>query len=194
MPEEPEIETEKLREAVHEELEEDDSGFLRRIALTTALLAVLAAVASLQAGDTVNEALVLKAELARLQAQASDQWAYYQAKGIKGAVSEAAANAWAAAGRPAPSAVAGGAQRYASEQAAIRRTAETYEKERDRRSDEADRLLERHHGFANSVGLFQVAIALGAVAALTRQKLIWWGSVLLGAGGTALLVLSYAPG
>jgi hypothetical protein len=81
MPEGPDIETDKLHEAIHEEMEKDGGGFLKRIALTTALLAAFAAIAALQAGATVNEALVLKTEATRLQAQASDQWAYYQAKG-----------------------------------------------------------------------------------------------------------------
>ncbi len=77
MPEEPEVETEKLHEAIHEAFErEGGGGFLRQIALTTAILAALASVASLRAGATVNEALVLKTEATRLQAEASDQWAY----------------------------------------------------------------------------------------------------------------------
>ena len=40
------------------------------------------------------------------------------------------------------------------------------EQARDRKSEEADRLLVRHHGFANAVALFQIAIALGAVLLL----------------------------
>ena len=60
MPEDPEIETEKLSEAIHEELEKEGGGFLKRIALTTAVLAGFAAVAALEAGSKVNEALVLK--------------------------------------------------------------------------------------------------------------------------------------
>ena len=47
-------------------------------------------------------------------------------------------------------------------------TGEGEERERDEKSKEADQLLVRHHGFANAVALFQIAIALGAVAALTR--------------------------
>ena len=94
MPEGPEVETEKLHEAIQEELEHDGGGFLKRIALTTAILAALAAIASLKAGATVNEALVLKTEATRLQAEASDQWAYYQAKGLKAAVQEASSTPW----------------------------------------------------------------------------------------------------
>ena len=81
MPEGPEIETDKLHGAILEEMEKEGGGFLKRIALTTAVLAAFAAVAALQAGATVNEALVLKTDATRLQAQASDHWAYYQAKG-----------------------------------------------------------------------------------------------------------------
>jgi hypothetical protein len=49
-------------------------------------------------------------------------------------------------------------------------------------------LLHRHHGFANAVALFQVAIALGAVTALTRSTPVYVGSLLLGAAGLALFV------
>ncbi len=44
------------------------------------------------------------------------------------------------------------------------------EKERDAKSSEADHLLHRHHRFANAVALFQVSIALGAVAAKTATQ------------------------
>src|SRR5512143_3169275 len=102
MPEGPEVETERLHEAIHEELERDGGSFLRNIALTTALLAALAAISSLRAGGTVNEALRLETEATRLQAQASDQWAYYQAKGVKASVSEAILESWKAAGKEPP--------------------------------------------------------------------------------------------
>src|SRR5689334_13428424 len=124
MPEGPEVETEKLHEAIHEELEREGGAFLRSVALSTALLAALAAIAALQAGDSVNEALVLKAEATRLQAAASDQWSYYQAKGIKAAVQEASASAWKAVGKTSPPEFAAAAQRYAGEQAEIKTKAE----------------------------------------------------------------------
>jgi len=189
MPEGPEVESEKLHEAIHEELEREGGVFLRGVALTTALLAALAAIASLRAGATVNEALVLKAEATRLQGAASDQWSYYQAKGIKAAVQLATASALKAMGKvPAPGFEAD-AKRYASEQTDIRAEAEKLEKERDEKSHEADELMHRHHAYANAVALIQVAIALGAVAALTRMRLVWFGSVLLGVIGLVLFLL-----
>ena len=93
MPEEIEVDTDRLREEIDKEVESIGGSLLRNIALTTAILAALAAVASLRAGATVNEALVLKNEATTLQAQASDQWAYYQAKGIKSAVAQSSASA-----------------------------------------------------------------------------------------------------
>ena len=190
MPEGPEIETEKLHETIHEELEHEGGSFLKRIALTTALFAAVAAIAALKAGATVNEALVLKTEATRLQAEASDQWAYYQAKGIKGATAEAARTSWLAIAKEPPAEYSEKQKRYAEEQKEIEKKARELEKKRDEKSAEADHLLHRHHGFANAVALFQVSIALGAVAALTRSHPVWWGSMLLGGAATALFLLT----
>lgn len=191
MPEEAEIDTDKLHEAIHEELEHDGGSFLKRIALTTAVLAAFAAVASLQAGATVNEALVLKADATTFQAQASDQWAYYQAKGIKSAVQEASRTAYLAASKMPPPEFEDTVKRYAKEQQEIQKQAQQLEHKRDEKSEEADHLLARHHAFANAVALFQIAIALGAVAALTRIRLVWWGSMATGLAAIALFAMPF---
>lgn len=187
MPEAPEVETERLHETIHEEAEHGGS-LVKAVALTTALFAALAAVASLLAGSTVNEALVLKNDATTLQAQASDQWSYYQAKGIKAEMLDATAAAWQAAGRPVPPSVATAKERYGREQAAAQTEAHRLEHARDGKSAEAEHLLHRHHLFAASVAVLQVGIALGAIAALTRLKIAWLGSCLLGAIGAALFV------
>lgn len=194
MPEEPEIETEKLHEAIHEELEKGGGSFIRSIALTTALLAALAALSSLEAGATVNEALVLKTEATRLQAEASDQWAYYQAKGVKASVAEGAAAAFAAAGKEAPPAYEERRRRYVLEQDAIQEKAKEREREREAKDREADHLLHLHHRYAAAVAFFQVSIALGAIAALTRIRLVWLGSMALGAAGIVFALLGLAGG
>jgi hypothetical protein len=188
VPETPEIETDKLDEKIHEELEHSGGSLLKAIALSTALFAALAAVAALRAGSTVNEALVLKTEATRLQAEASDNWAAYQAKGIKSAIQQASESSWIAAGKQPPSSFADERQRYAREQLAIERVAREKEAERDKKSAEGDHLMHQHHRFANSVALFQVAIALGAVAALTRVRPIWYASIAIGLSGAVLFV------
>ncbi len=191
MPEDIEIDTDKLREAIDREIERDAGSLLRSIALTTAVIAALAAIASLEAGGTVNEALALKTEATRLQAEASDQWAYYQAKGLKATVIAAQRNVWAALDKPAPAELANEVTRYSDDQAKSREKAEALERERDAKSAEADVLMHRHHYFADSVALLQVSIALGAVAALARKRVVWLGSVLLGVCGVGLFALAF---
>ena len=186
MPEEIEVDTDSLRESIDREIERQSGGLLRTIALTTALFAALAALASLEAGGTVNEALALKTEATRLQAEASDQWSYYQAKGLKAAVADAQKNIWLALDKTPPADLATNAARYLDDQKTSREKAEALEHERDAKTDESNALMHRHHYFADAVALLQVAIALGAIAALTRRRAAWVGSAILGVIGCGL--------
>jgi hypothetical protein len=68
----PEVELPNL-----EELEEIKAKvFTKRIALTTAIFAVLLAITSLGGNNAMKEMLLL-------QQQASDQWAFYQSKALR---------------------------------------------------------------------------------------------------------------
>src|SRR5579859_109400 len=131
MPEEPEVDIDKLHEEIHEEVEREGGWLLKAIALTTALFAALAAVAALHAGGSINEVLVLKTDATRLQAEASDQWAAYQAKGIKSGLQEAAASAWIAQGKQPPPSFDSERKRYAREQADLALVAHAKEHGRD---------------------------------------------------------------
>src|ERR1700734_2885304 len=64
-----------------EEREQESKKFTTRSAVTASILAVLAALGSLLAGHTANDA-ILK------QTQATDQWALFQAKGTKAHIFE----------------------------------------------------------------------------------------------------------
>ena len=191
VPEGPEVDTDKLRETIDEEIEKEGSSLLRTVALTTAILAALAAIASLKAGGTVNEALALKTESTRLQAEASDQWAYYQAKGLKATVTEVSRNTWIALDKTPPADLAKNEERYAEDQKKSKEKAEELEKQRDEKSAESDHLMHRHHFFAQSVAFLQVAIALGAVAALTRKGVVWVGSLVLGLAGAGVFAYAF---
>lgn len=183
MPEAPEVDTDKLREAIDEEIEKEGGTLLRTIALSTAVFAALAAIASLKAGGSANEALVLKTVATRLQAEASDKWSYYQAKNLKATVTELSKNTWLALDKTPPEDLTNSLDKYAEDQRKASDEATALEHERDAKSEEADHLMHGHHFFAQSVALLQVAIALGAVAALTRKRIVWFGSVLLGVAG-----------
>ena len=192
MPEEPEIDTDKLREQIGEEVDRG-GALLKRIALSTALLAVFATLPALKAGATINTALMFRTEGTRLQAEASDQWAFYQAKGLRAAIEDVARTAWLAQGKEPPSEYAEKREHYVAEQKEIEAKAREKEQERDVKLVESDHLLHAHHGFANAVAIFQVSIALGAVAALTRSRAVWLGSLLLGIGGVVLLGITLLP-
>jgi hypothetical protein len=188
MPEEPEIDSDSVRESIHER--HAAPPLVKRIALTTALLAALGAVAALKSGTSVNRALVLKTEAGRFQAEASDQWTYYQAKGLKAQVQDASRTAWLAAGKTPPAELDAAIKQYGVEQKDIEKAAREKEQARDEASREADELLERHHRFANSVAFIQVAIALGAVAALSQARSVWYGSLGIGAIGAAMFFVN----
>ena len=178
MPEE-EFETIEFKEKLEEATEhavaaaEHRSRWLVYLSFTTALIAVLAAVAALESGTYSNEALIQKNEALLAQAKASDQWAYYQAKGIKGSVYATQAAAARATNPELADKSQKEADRYAAEQEEISKSAREFEGEEKKDSELSDKSLEHHHRFAYAVTMFQISIALAAVAALSRQKAVW---------------------
>lgn len=175
---EAELETGDLKESLESILEQHDEElaphWLRPLSFTTALIAVFAAIASLLSGAFSNDAILEKNDAILSQAKASDQWAYYQAKGIKGSLAASQSEVLATQNPTLSAKLAGDADRYKAEQAAIQKQALELEATEKEHNEKSDRLLERHHQFALAVTLFQIAIALGAIAALARRQLLWW--------------------
>jgi hypothetical protein len=191
MPEEG-IETQELKEKL-EELQEREARagegppWTTWLSLSTALIAVLAAIAALESGSYANDATLQKNDAVLHQSKADDAWAYYQAKGIEvvvyatqaeGASRPELAAKWRAEG-----------EREKTERAEIRRRAEEEEQEVTAMDARSEHSLHVHHQFAKSVSLFQIAIALSAIAALTRRKPMWWVSLAVGVGGAAYFVI-----
>ena len=177
---------EKLEQALKhaEEAGEERASpkWLLQLALATALIAVLAAIASLQAGSLANHALLVKNEAVLSQAKALDQWAYFQAKGIKGIVYQVQAESLV--GRsPLAKRYADEAKRYKAEQTELKAQADELEKKVQESNEQAERDLHREHQFALSVTLFQVSIALAAIASITRRKAMWYVGLCIAAGG-----------
>ena len=181
MPEGPEVETDNLRETIEEEHERGKESFLKRIALTTALFAALAAISALRAGATVNEALMLRTEAARLQAEASDQWSFYQAKGIKASQIETKHDILHSVGKEPHEDDKKKIERYREEQKEIEEKA----KEKEHASEHH---MAHHVVLARAVTAFQVAIALSAVSVLSKKKLVWFVGLVVGAIGAIFLV------
>jgi hypothetical protein len=171
--EEPEVPTEHLHEALHHHAGAGRPGWTLGVALSSALLAGLAAVCSLLAGHHANEAMVE-------QIQSSDKWSYYQAKGIKAAVLESKLELLEAEGKPVADKDRKKIATYKQEQEEI--SAAAKEKEHA-----AEAHLRRQVIFARGVTLFQIAIAIGAIAALTSRRAFWFVSLAFGGLGIFFL-------
>src|SRR5262249_14232684 len=89
MPEGPEIETEKLHEAIHEEVEHEGGAFLKRLPRTPPPSGASPVTGRPGGAPPANEGWFLKTEAPPLRPEASDKWAYYQAKGIKASTGKA---------------------------------------------------------------------------------------------------------
>lgn len=163
---------EHLHEHVKETAVHTGEAWISWVALSTAVLAVLAAIASLLSGERANEAMMN-------QIEASDQWSYYQAKSIKAAVLDAKMSLASTANesdRP-------NRDRYATEQEEIK-------SEADEKTAAAKSNFRKHEVFARGVTMFQIAIAIAAISALTRQRRFWIVSLFFGAFGCVFLVIA----
>ena len=197
--EEIEVPTEHLHEEIQERAEEKKEKWTLYVALSTAFMAVLAAVAGLLAGHHANEALVARVK-------ASDQWNFYQSKNLKQeiavntdkilqAVMSGKAGATSNVGTAGPSGPVAvpfegdhskDIARYDKEKEEIKKTAEEAEKE-------SERHLAKHVPLASAVTAFQIAIAISAIAILTRRKVLWVGGLVLTCVGIVFFVLGILP-
>jgi hypothetical protein len=58
-------------------------------------------------------------------------------------------------------------------------------------NERSEALFERHHKAAFGVTLFQVAIALSAMAVVMRKKTFWLLSIILSLGGLAFVATAF---
>ena len=170
--EEAEVPLEHLHEQVHHRAEHSGETWISWVALSTAILAVLAAIAGLLSGQHANEAMMN-------QIESSDQWNYYQAKSIKASVLDAKMSL---AGAPNESDKSK-RDRYEIEQEQIKSEAE-------RKEAAAKSNFHKHEVFARGVTMFQIAIAIAAISALTRKPRFWIVSLLFGLVGCVFLILA----
>ena len=158
------VPTEHLHEEINERAKEGKRWSLY-LAISTAFMAVLAAIAGLMAGHYSNEALIE-------QIKASDQWAYYQAKGIKAEI--AALN---------PLKDNTQIEKYKTEQQSIKEIAEDFQKK-------SQVYLDKHIILARAVTLFQIAIAISAISILTGKRWLWYFAILISLIGVVFFISS----
>ena len=171
--EEAEVPLEHLHEEIHHRAEHGGEAWISWVALSTAILAVLAAIAGLLSGMHANEAMMS-------QIESADKWAYYQAKGIKAAVLDVKISLSPATSEPDRAK----AERYQEEQSEI-------QKEANEKQAEAKSNFHQHEILARGVTMFQIAIAVAAISALTKRRAFWFVSLVFGAAGCVFLALGF---
>jgi hypothetical protein len=176
--EETENPTEKIEEDLRERAAEARERWIMVAALTSAIFAALAAVASMLSGHHANEAMLE-------QLMATDQWNYYQAKGIKANLLRTKNAILAELGKTADPKDEEKLGKYEKDQEKTKELAE--EKQRE----SATHL--RHHTFLSlSVTMFQVGIAISAIAVLTKRRRFWGVAMAFGLAGLVLFVWGLA--
>jgi DNA repair exonuclease SbcCD ATPase subunit len=163
-------------ELLKERVEEARTTFDRNVALTMAILAVLLATDSLFGHRAHTEELLE-------QAQASDQWAYYQAKTIRRAIYDVGAELARVTHDTPPQASQSivttfrdRAARYEQESKAIEERAREFEHGRDRYRRLADR-------FDLAEIFLEVSIVMCSLAILTKRRSVWLASGAIGITG-----------
>jgi hypothetical protein len=159
--------------------------WLNLLALTTVILAVCATLATFKGGGHSTRAVLS-------QSQASDQWAYYQAKGIKGNLYELEALRLRRELQLAPKTatptleksladVESKTAKYESEKADIMKEARRFE---------AAKADAQKHGaaFGLAVIFLQIGILLSSIAALLKQKPVYYLGLLVGVVGIVYFI------
>ena len=170
--EEAEVPLEHLHEQAHETAKHSGQAWISGVALSTAILAVLAAIASLLSGEYANEAMMN-------QIEAADHWSYYQAKSIKYAVVDVK---MALSGAPE--------EQDQSKRARYEKEQEEIKSEAEGKQAVAKSYFHKHEVFARAVTMFQIGIAIAAISALTKKRSFWGVSLVFGAVGCTFLVLA----
>lgn len=171
--------------------EDKKEPWLNWLALTTVILAVCATLSTFKGGGYSTRSVMS-------QTQASDQWAYYQAKSIKGYVYEMQKDnlelELRAAGNGLSTEVAAEYRQKIAEygQKLAKYDAEKGDIQQEAKKFEQIRNDAQKHGqiFGIAVIYLQIAILLSSIAALIKKKPLW----LLGLAVGGVGILYFANG
>lgn len=143
-----------------------------QIALFTAVIATVGAIFSYMGGATQASAGLYKNNAAIKKTEAANQWNYFQAKSTKQSLAEVSRDL-------APEAQKANYQskidRYEKEKNEIKAEAEKIEKEAASWDQRSEAQMHQHHRWAQATTALQVAIALAAIALLTRKRWLEYG-------------------
>ena len=163
--------------------EHDPKGMAGQLAVITAILATVGALFSYMGGATQANAGLHKNDAAIKKTEASNQWNYYQAKSSKQNLSELALEL---APETRKSFYADEIKRYKGEKAEIKLAAEKLEAESKAWDDKSAEQMHQHHRWAQATTALQIAIAMAAIALLTKKR--WLEKLVFGVSAVGLVV------
>lgn len=153
--------------------------FTSRLAVLTAVISTIGAVFGYMGGHSQNAALLYKNEASIQKTAASNQWNYYQAKSNKQNLAELSVVLTSGDDKEKFRQEVG---RYQQEKVEIKAAAEKLEQAAEDANKKSELEMHVHGRWAMGTTLLQVAIALAAIALLTRKR---W--MLLGVYGSTAL-------
>jgi hypothetical protein len=157
------------------------------IAVVTAIIATIGALFAYQGGATQANAGLFKNNAAIKKTEASNQWNYYQAKSGKQNLSELAIEL---APESRKAFYTEEIKRYKDEKSAIKKDAEKLEAESKDWDTKSDEQMHQHHRWAQATTALQIAIALAAIALLTKFRWLEYGMYGVAGLGIAVGVLA----
>ncbi len=166
----------------------EPAGMAGQLAVITAILATVGAMFSYMGGATQANAGLFKNDAAIKKTEASNQWNYYQSKSSKQNLSELAVEL---APEARKSFYADEIRRYKTEKNDIKLAAEKLEAESKAFDDKSAEQMHQHHRWAQATTALQIAIAMAAIALLTKRKWLEYAVFGLGTVGVALGALAW---
>ncbi len=163
--------------------EREPRGMAGQLAVMTAILATFGSIFSYMAGATQADAGLLKNDAAIKKTEASNQWNFYQAKSNKQNLSELGLQLVDDARKRQFEAES---KRYAAEKAEIKLAAEKLEKQSGEFDEKSEAQMHQHHRWAQATTLLQIAIAMAAMALLTKRR--WLEKAVFVMSGLGLVV------
>ena len=166
----------------------EPKGLAGQLAVATAVIATVGALFAYMGGATQSNAGLHKNDAAIKKTEASNQWNYYQAKSSKQNLSELALEL---APESRKAFYSDEIKRYKAEKAEIKLAAEKLEADAKAWDDKSGEQMHQHHRWAQATTALQIAIAMAAIALLTKRKWLEYGVFGLSGLGVALGALAW---
>lgn len=164
--------------------EEKKEVWLNYLALTTVIFAVCATLSTFKGGGFSTRSVMS-------QSQASDQWAFYQAKSIKSYMYQMQKETFELKLLDLPKSTQGDvANTYKEKIADYKKKIDKYEQEKSEIQEKAKELesirdeSQKHsQAFGVAIIFLQISILLSSIAALLKKKMVWYGGLATGLAG-----------